>query len=354
MNHKKLLVTIIVLATLVLGVAGAAAQSGGLPAAPQAALDNSFTYQGYLTDDTGTPIHDSCDLRFLLLDAASGGNVIGASDDHNNVQVEHGYFTVRLNDGNEYGANAFNGEERYIQIEVWCGTATGVTLTPQRLSAVPYAVYALNIPDHNHYGETWTGSTLPYALYLDSSAAVGGVGLLVVAPGGATGRAVSANGGIYSTADTELFLSPVSMVAREGADGVTLGVQGNGSMKVSLAASAANQYVSVPVSAYGTLFGETMYVKSLEVCYKAAANTRIDNTYAAKHDGAGGASAVQYVGSTDDQTATAFTCYTMTAATPRVAFDDSSWVHFTFDNDNAATANLYIYTIKLILTEVQN
>ena len=46
------------------------------PALAQTPLGTSFTYQGRLVE-SGTPPNGSYDFRFVLYDAASGGNQVG-------------------------------------------------------------------------------------------------------------------------------------------------------------------------------------------------------------------------------------------------------------------------------------
>ena len=61
----------------------------------QAAVGTAITYQGRLTDSSG-PVNDTCDFRFRLYDAVSGGTLLG-TDNANSVSVSDGYFSVVLN-----------------------------------------------------------------------------------------------------------------------------------------------------------------------------------------------------------------------------------------------------------------
>ena len=108
---------------------------------PQAALGTAFTYQGQLKK-AGNPLSGTCDFRFSLWDAETGGNQIGPVQEKTNVSVTNGLFTVQL----DFGAGAFRGDARWLQIAVKCTGDVGyVTLTPrQPLTPAPYAVYALN------------------------------------------------------------------------------------------------------------------------------------------------------------------------------------------------------------------
>ncbi|MCA9450479.1 MAG: hypothetical protein KC931_25385, partial [Candidatus Omnitrophica bacterium] len=72
-------------------------------------LDSRFTFQGRY-EDNGTPINGTRTLYFILWDAAENGNQIGSAQIVNEIQIVDGNFTVLLNSGNEFGADAFNGE----------------------------------------------------------------------------------------------------------------------------------------------------------------------------------------------------------------------------------------------------
>jgi hypothetical protein len=74
-----------------------------------------------------------------------GGNQIGANEQLTNVPLSNGVFTVTLNGSNEFGPAPFNGQARFLQVEV-CSDATctaRTTLGPrQPLTAAPFAAFA--------------------------------------------------------------------------------------------------------------------------------------------------------------------------------------------------------------------
>ncbi|HSM58054.1 MAG TPA: hypothetical protein VK879_18000 [Candidatus Sulfomarinibacteraceae bacterium] len=110
-----------------------------------AALGNGFTYQGELVDD-GQPVDDVCDFQFSLWDDDAGSQ-IGTTQTSEGVTVAGGRFNVRVNDGNQFGNEAFDGDARWLQIDVRCPTGSGgyTTLDPrQPLTASPYALFATN------------------------------------------------------------------------------------------------------------------------------------------------------------------------------------------------------------------
>jgi hypothetical protein len=102
---------------------------------------SSFTYQGRLTDG-GTPANGIYDLQFALFDAAGGTNQIGPTQTISTVGVSGGVFAVTL----DFGANAFSGASRFLEISARpSGAAAFTLLTPrQQLTSTPYAVRSLN------------------------------------------------------------------------------------------------------------------------------------------------------------------------------------------------------------------
>jgi trimeric autotransporter adhesin len=130
----------------------ASAQSDG-PQSPQAATGSGFTYQGRLIKN-GQAISDTCALSLSLWDSVSGGAFLN-SNTFNTVPISNGLFTVQL----DYGASAFTGDARWIETAVKCtGDANYVTLSPRtKLTATPYAIYALNSWALN--GNSGTGGT---------------------------------------------------------------------------------------------------------------------------------------------------------------------------------------------------
>ncbi len=135
---RQLLVFTILAFILLLAVAGSGyAQEGGgnPPLAPDTtAVDASFTYQGSLLEN-GAPVNGICDFGFVLWDAANNGNQLG-SNTRGGVAVEDGLFTVSL----DFGAAAFEGEARWLEIEVDCGSGAFSLSPRQPLRAAPYAL----------------------------------------------------------------------------------------------------------------------------------------------------------------------------------------------------------------------
>ncbi len=92
----------------------------------------------------GEAIDALCDFRFALIDAFDGES-IGSVASLTGVPVDEGLFTVEL----DFGVNAFDGGGRLLDVEVRCpgGSGAYTTLSPrQKLTAAPYALYALQAP----------------------------------------------------------------------------------------------------------------------------------------------------------------------------------------------------------------
>ncbi|MGC9336024.1 MAG: hypothetical protein ACP5JJ_17915, partial [Anaerolineae bacterium] len=132
------------LALIALLLISSGAQAQG--PAPQATLGTAFTYQGRLNDASG-PVTDTCDFTFKIYDEAgsgtppTGGTLLG-TETKNSVQVSDGYFREEL----DFGSGVFNGDARYLEITVDCGSGP-MTLSPrQPLTPTPYALYATSAP----------------------------------------------------------------------------------------------------------------------------------------------------------------------------------------------------------------
>ncbi|MES4792658.1 MAG: hypothetical protein C4321_06410, partial [Chloroflexota bacterium] len=93
------------------------------------ALTTTFTYQGRLTD-AGSPANGTYDLRFILYDAETGGAQVGSIVTKDDVPVANGLFSVEL----DFGANAFRGDARWLEIAVRPGSSTGAytVLSPRQ------------------------------------------------------------------------------------------------------------------------------------------------------------------------------------------------------------------------------
>ncbi|MEM7114593.1 MAG: pectinesterase family protein [Chloroflexota bacterium] len=132
----------VLLLTLGWGYGQTLAQAGQrLPAATGAVaspVGAAFTYQGRLNDN-GVAANGSYDFEFSLYDDLAAGVQVGSTVAQT-IAVNGGVFTTSL----DFGADAFDGEARYLEIAVQLSGGGGfTTLTPrQPITAVPYASYA--------------------------------------------------------------------------------------------------------------------------------------------------------------------------------------------------------------------
>src|SRR3989441_10630783 len=133
MRLKLLFANSFLMFTMILAILfGASAASG---------QTSSFTYQGRVTDG-GTAANGNYDLQFALLDSLSGGAQVGSTQSLNTVAVSNGVVNVSL----DFGANAFNGANRFLEISARpSGGGTFTLLSPrQQITSTPYAVRSLN------------------------------------------------------------------------------------------------------------------------------------------------------------------------------------------------------------------
>ena len=101
--------------------------------AAAATVDNTFTYQGYLTDSTGQPYNGTVVMRFQIYNASSGGTLL-YNGSNINVPVNGGLFAVNLPATSttfslpgESGYDLLNGEALWIAHHVG-----GELLTPRQ------------------------------------------------------------------------------------------------------------------------------------------------------------------------------------------------------------------------------
>jgi len=208
---------LLVVCGLLLALAGSAAAQGPAPAGGmsiQTAMGTAFSYQGYL-EDAGGPVSADCDFKFSLYDALTGGSQVGTTQTVTGVGVASGKFIVLL----DFGAGMFDGNARWLELQVACPTGSSYTpLNPrQEMTPTPYALYASNVGAHDHWGESWSGSGTGLTL------SGGSTGLSATGTGNGVSAAGS-NNGVYglntSTSGTGVFGYTIA----DG--GSTIGVRG--------------------------------------------------------------------------------------------------------------------------------
>jgi len=275
------------------------------PITAQAAGVVPFTYQGLLRTSNG-PVNGTCAFRFSLWQGSDPAALqVGVSQEILNVVVSNGLFTVQLNSGGEF-LDAVQGlPDLWLQSEVKCaGDADYTALSPRtKLAPAPYAI-----------------SLLPNT------------------------------GPIHSMADSTLYLSPHSVVVRHNetdAAKVAVTPLENGAALIQSKTATGYMFFSLPVPAFGTLFGTTVYVKSLEVCYEAH-GAPIGTTAVIK--GPILSSYETYLIEVATRSSAAAACYTVNAGEPRKAIDNSTWAQVNV-NYGGPGAYLVIGSVKVTLTE---
>ena len=349
---------------------------------PLASVGSAFTYQGYLMDG-GNPASGAYDFQFILYDAPSGGSQVGSIVATDNVTITNGLFTVALDFG-----TVFDGTRLWLDVAVRPGSSTGdyTILSPrQEITPAPYALYAVNIPAHGHFGETWSGSAangLASVSTASSGTANGIWGEAYSSSGrGVYGRASATSGtatGVYgrsnsldgyggyfmnsvggvdvaamgsgiikSSADTQIVVSPFDLRAWSG--GVSAAPDERGYVYLQASASGS-QEVLLPVTLPARVFGAPQKLKSIKVCYQLDnASSYIDKTEAYHVDDSAGRT--YFFEDDTDRTSISWTCYTVDDSTPD-PIQGTVVVRFWLDYAGTGDAHeIVIGNITLTLTE---
>jgi hypothetical protein len=116
-------------------------------------VTTAFNYQGSLKDQ-GASANGQYLLQVKLYSAANGGILAGTLNDVP-VTVTDGTFSVDL----DFGADAFDGADRYMEISVRKTAGESyTTLTPrQKINSVPYAVRSTYASSASTFTETMSG-----------------------------------------------------------------------------------------------------------------------------------------------------------------------------------------------------
>ncbi|MEJ2210548.1 MAG: hypothetical protein P8129_16130 [Anaerolineae bacterium] len=340
MKAKRILATVLALGLLITLMVGATlAQEGPQEASsPQDAngISIEFTYQGRLTDG-GSPANGTYDFRFNLYDTATGNGQVGSADLVEDQAVSDGLFTVAapyalaLKPGAEIVGSSVYGTGLVVEntdSAIGYGLL-GMTNASSAGAGVTGSAKASSGPASGVRG--FASSASGYAGYFSNDA--GGVDLMA-----------AGSGVIKSTADSILYLSPHDMVVR-GSSGVDLTYREDGGVDIH-SSTSGTRYLSIPVSTFGTLFGSSLYVKGIEVCYHRVGSGFIQITMVAKNDGSDGGY-TPYIFDTTTRNSEAYSCYSVTDPSP-LAIDNASWVQFNVNGGD----HVIIHSVKLTLTEM--
>jgi len=107
------------------------------PRRAEAAISTLITYQGFLKDNTGTPVNNTLTLTFSLFSASSGGTALW-TEVHMGVGVAGGIFSVQLGSVTAFPPQLFLNSSLWLETNV-----SGSVVGPRtQLGATPYAFHA--------------------------------------------------------------------------------------------------------------------------------------------------------------------------------------------------------------------
>jgi hypothetical protein len=99
---------------------------------------SGFSYQGRLTDKTGTPLDGQYDMVFQFWDAGTIGSQVGSDIPVNNVDVDNGLFNVTIDVPDRF----FDGTALWLRVKVgdeWLDPRKEILPVPYALSLWPGA-----------------------------------------------------------------------------------------------------------------------------------------------------------------------------------------------------------------------
>lgn len=105
-------------------------------------IPHQINYQGHLTDDSGTPLKGTYEMRFALYSAETGGSMLwNHIPDSHFVTVSEGVFNVQLGSLNPLPTTIFVWAPVYLEIYMYnSDTESWEAFVPrQPLTSVPYA-----------------------------------------------------------------------------------------------------------------------------------------------------------------------------------------------------------------------
>lgn len=146
-NMKDIIWKALCLIAVLMSMAGIA--SAQVPISPP----DTISYQGFLTNTSGTPINTSVSMNVGLYTAATGGTAI-FTETHGSVGVTKGQFNIQLGSvGTGWSAVNF-AQPLWVAI-----TVGGESMSPRvPLSAVAYARYAFLVADGTITAASLSGS----------------------------------------------------------------------------------------------------------------------------------------------------------------------------------------------------
>ena len=109
------------------------------------AIPSQINYSGRLTDTSGTALNGLYNMRFAIASDSAGNTIIWGPEEHLAVNVANGVFAVNLGTTTPISSSVFNGDARYVRVEVASPALSSnyEIMSPlMRLVSVGYAFHA--------------------------------------------------------------------------------------------------------------------------------------------------------------------------------------------------------------------
>lgn len=367
MQTKKMtIVTVVAGLILVLVVGLGAAQKVGLAAGPPprgpasvgTMVQGRIPIQGRLTDASGSPLNGDYSITFRIYDDDTDGTVL--CQDTQTVSVSNGLFSTAI-DG--CTPSDIDGTQVYLGIQV---KSDGEMTPRQPIYSVPYAMSLVPGADFRgalsgqpmftveNKSSEWSTAISGYASATSGenygvegrSNSTNGYGGYFLNSNGVALKA-SGTGIIQSTADTEIAVSPLKMVAQYDSD---VEFRSDGAYMEVRPNATGLQYVQVPVDLPTVLFGTATKLKSVRICYRCdQAASYITTTFVRYATDSGTLSTL--ITDNTDRTSTSWECYTFTDTTPD-EIQGSLWIALSlYFAGTGSSHDIRIGNTTLTLTE---
>ena len=179
MSAKRVLFVVLVVSAVMLAVGIGPRVTGSAQASPPAQEPDpkgvTIPYPGRLSDQAGQPVPDGAyDFTFTIYDIPTGGEPLW-SETQEGVEVKEGAFVTPLGSVNPIPAEVLEGKDRWLEVGVrGPGEAEFTPLSPrQRMSpaapGVPSSPSAGTTCPHDHFEESWVGSSFYYGLMIENT-----------------------------------------------------------------------------------------------------------------------------------------------------------------------------------------
>jgi hypothetical protein len=287
LNNNQFKILCIVLPLVVLLAGAFLALSARAQAAPPTsrsapeAIDATSRFipvQGYLTDSGGNPLDGDYTLTFRLYDEESGGTAL--CEDDRSVTVANGLFSTYMN---AYDCiDSIDGRQLYLGIEV----GTDGEMDPRSyVDNVPYAwslrpgakiQYDLNDPLLTIFNTgddvgLWSSSAMGEGVHAASGGGTGLFGYSLTGNGVqaesfvGTALAATGTGIITSTAESYLWVSGNDFRPLHADDPTVIDLDTVGGALIYSGGGANPQYVVLPITIPGTLYGQDVILTGLDI-----------------------------------------------------------------------------------------